>query len=277
MNHILVPIDFSLLSEKAYFTAADICLKTGSEITLLNVVAASGEVLVDISGNLIDSEDFDSSSVKSQLNASVERIDSWYKHVENVKVNIKALPGQVEEVVLHEIKSGKYDLVVMGTHGSSGLKEVFVGSHTEHIAMQSTIPVLSMKDTEKDLGRVVLASAFSRAFTVPRVFSNLCTALGAHVTFLHIKTLDSAASNTEIAMRMDQTAMASGIQVYEKVVFEATDIESGIETYCNNHKTGLLAIESKGRTGLIKWLSGCISADLINHYEHALFTFKLNN
>jgi len=102
-------------------------------------------------------------------------------------------------------------------------------------------------------------------------------ALGAHITLLHIKTLDSSASNNEILIRMDQTAVASRLPVYEKVIYEANDVESGIETYCYNHKTGLLALESKGRTGLIKWLSGCISADLINHYEHALLTFKLHH
>jgi hypothetical protein len=47
------------------------------------------------------------------------------------------------------IKAQKVDLIVMGTHGASGLKEFFVGSNTEKIVRTSDVPVISIKGSVK--------------------------------------------------------------------------------------------------------------------------------
>jgi hypothetical protein len=73
---------------------------------------------------------------------------------------------------------------------------------------------------------------------------------------------------------MNKQAMIAGIHQFEKAFFTSSDLEQGLEDYCEQNKSGLLVIESKGRRGLNQWISGCISADLVNHYQHALLTFK---
>jgi nucleotide-binding universal stress UspA family protein len=277
MPDILVPVDLSPLSDKAFRFATLIAGKLQCGITLLHVVPASGEVLVDIAGNLIDTEDFDTSAISKSIHESQTRLHEWADRISEMPVKTLSRPGQTEAVILQEIISGDYCLVVMGTHGATGMKEFFLGSHTEHIAMKSPVPVLSVKDTEMELKKVVFASSFSGTMQLPPVIGTLCKALEAEVTFLHIRTLSDSSGDLKIYQNMDRTAEASGISPHHKVVFAADGIEEGIDSYCEQHHTGLLAVESKGRSGITKWVSGCVSADLINHYEHALLTYKASN
>jgi nucleotide-binding universal stress UspA family protein len=218
MKQILVPVDLSGLSEKAWRLAADVASKLQMGVTLLHVIPASGEVLVDVTGNLIDSEDFDTSEISMKMQESALKLEEWKKLFPGLSVSALARPGQAEEVILNEVKKNSYELLVMATHGATGMKEFFVGSHTEHIAMKSTVPVLSIKDTEKDISRVVFASSFSGVMPVPSMLPALCKALNAHVTFLHIKTPSDASRDLEITQNMDLTASKCGITVSEKVI-----------------------------------------------------------
>ena len=275
MKQILVPVDLSGLSEKAYRLAADVAAKLNMGITLLHVVPASGEILVDVTGNLIETEDFDTSAIKARIAESCSTLAGWKSWYPAIKVEARTRPGQAEEVILNELKqSDQYQLIVMATHGATGMKEFFIGSHTEHIAMKSKVPLLSIKDTEKDLSRVVFASSFSGVMPVPAFFGQLCEALQADVTFLHIQTPSEATDKQVIESNMEKTAAACGISLRSKVIFAAQQVEEGIEQFTTAHQAGLLVLESKGRTGLSRWVAGCVSADLINHYEHALLTYK---
>lgn len=276
MKQILIPVDLSPLSRKALQVAAGIAGKLNFGITLLHVVPVSGEVLVDVTGNVIDSVDFDVTAIRSQLDRSASELSSWRHDVPSTEIICKSLPGQPEGVILNEIKSGAYEMVIMATHGATGIKEFLVGSHTEHIAMKSPVPVLSIKDTEKDLSNVVYASSFSGTMETPALFGELCKALNARVTLLHIRTLSDNSSDDTIYRNMDLTAQKCGLADYKRVIHEANGVEEGIESFCSEIRAGLLVLESKGRTGLSRWVAGCVSADLINHYEHALLTFKKN-
>lgn len=275
MKQILVPVDLSALSEKAYRLAADVASQLQMGITLLHVVPASGEILVDVTGNLIETEDFDTSAIKAKIADSCSTLAVWKTWYPQLSVQPKTRPGQAEEVILNELKqSDSYELIVMATHGATGMKEFFIGSHTEHIAMKSNVPLLSIKDTAKDLSRVVFASSFSGVMPVPAFFGKLCEALKADVTFLHVHTPSEATNRSMIEANMGKTAAACGIKLGSKVIFDAQNVEEGIENFTTAHKAGLLVLESKGRTGLSRWVAGCVSADLINHYEHALLTYK---
>ena len=73
----------------------------------------------------------------------------------------------------HEInnvaKDFKADLIVMGSHGASGLKEVFVGSNTEKVVRTSDIPVLVVKNQIREftMDKVVFACDFNIDFIEP--------------------------------------------------------------------------------------------------------------
>jgi nucleotide-binding universal stress UspA family protein len=50
--------------------------------------------------------------------------------------------GTPWQCIVDEARAGKYDLIVMGTHGRSGIRRVLMGSVAEHVLRQSPGPVL---------------------------------------------------------------------------------------------------------------------------------------
>ena len=59
-------------------------------------------------------------------------------------VSVRALPAAAKELPA--------DLVVMSTHGRTGLKHVFLGSVTDHVVRQAPCPVLIVRDREHEFG-----------------------------------------------------------------------------------------------------------------------------
>ena len=272
--HILVPCDFSNLSRLAFQSGIKLAECTGGKVTLLHVIAAGGDVLVDISGNLIESSEMDLSMVKSEMDIAREKIDSMIKSARYENVDFKVLPGQIEEVVTHETSISNYDLVIMGTHGAYGLKELFVGSHTEHVAMKSHAPVLAIKNPDHSFKDIVFAASFAEAIIIPTIVLQFQKCFNANLHLLNVETKDSTINKQEVSNRMNEVGSKYQIPVERLHIVPGFDVETGIENFCTDKNIGLVVMETKGRTGINRWINGCISAGLVNHTPFALLTFK---
>ncbi|MBK9425472.1 MAG: universal stress protein [Bacteroidetes bacterium] len=272
--HILVPCDFSNLSNLAFQSAVKLAECSNGTVTLLHVIAAGGDVLVDISGNLIETSEMDLSMVRSDMDIARARIDSMIRSTGYANVDFKVLPGQIEEVVTHETTLSNYDLVIMGTHGAYGLKELFIGSHTEHIAMKSRSPVLAIKSADHSFANIVFASSFSEPVLIPHVVLQFQKCFNATLHLLNVETKDSTINKQEVSHKMNKVASNYHIPVDRLHIVPAFDVETGIENFCTEQNVGLVAMETKGRTGINRWINGSISAGLVNHTPYALLTFK---
>jgi nucleotide-binding universal stress UspA family protein len=272
--HILVPSDFSNLSNLAFQTAVKFAECTGGRVTLLHVIATSGDVLVDISGNLVESSDMDLSMVRSEMDIAREKIDSLIKGAGYANIDFKVLPGQIEDIVTRETTITKYDLVIMGTHGAFGLKELFVGSHTEHVAMKSHAPVLAIKSADHSFNHIVFAASFAESVIIPEVVLQFQKCFQATLYLLNVETKDSSINKQDVSSKMHEVASKYNIPADRINIVPGFDVETGIENFCTEQNIGLVVMETKGRTGINRWINGCISAGLVNHTPYALLTFK---
>ena len=143
MNRILVPVDFSDQAKYACKVAASIANKTNSEIILLH--------MFDVPTQTIDPGNSSGTSGGAQA-------IYYMKGVHRKFEEFKALPffkgltvkedvrfHKAFEGVIEESKKLEVDLIVMGSQGATGLKEMFVGSNTEKVVRHSHIPVLVIK------------------------------------------------------------------------------------------------------------------------------------
>lgn len=272
MKNILVPVDFSELSDNAVQLAKELSDKFNSRVRFLHAVPVAGEVLLDDEGRLIESVSYDLGPIRKDMAEAEKQMSALISGMERYESLLAY--GKIEEVILNEMKRNNYDLLIMATHGAAGLKGAIIGSHTEHIAMQSKVPVLSLKTTEHVFTDVVYASSFRNSDPPPSAVVNLMNELADKITFLHVLEPGKEGRKDEVEQNMNKQALICGIHNFEKAFHTASDLEQGLEDYCEKNKSGLLVIESKGRRGLNQWISGCISADLVNHYQHALLTFK---
>lgn len=141
MQKILVPTDFSTAAMKAVTYAAEIAQKTGAVIFLLHVIEPVAE-------GLRQHYPLHERLHEENANAGFSELDNMQKSVAeiypNVKIKTELAKGTVINSILAFANEQQMDLIVMGTTGATGLKEIFMGSVAAATISRTKIPVLTV-------------------------------------------------------------------------------------------------------------------------------------
>lgn len=277
MKKILIPIDFSDLSRYAYELGKQLQAVLDAELHFIHVINLPSHILTNKEGELFDDDEMDVRPFREARQQAEAKLAQWISG--DRKMVYKVLYGHINDSLLSYAKSIKADMVLMGTHGAFGMKEFFTGSHAEYLAMHADMPILSLKgNLSKGIERMLLAADFTA--TVPANIDLLLAlrqALKAQIYLLQIQLKGKKRSEVDIQTRMSAFAEKHGLEEVSYAIFPADDLEEGIVRFAANNNIDLIAIGSMQRTGLNKLINGCISADLVNHVEKPIFTFKLRD
>ncbi len=145
-KHILCPVDFGSLTEKAARNAVSIAQKTGASVTLLHVHAVP--IYATASGGVAPTPTM-LSDTSDELQRSLDQLKDKLTTGE-VELNTRLVMGRdsIAGTVLEVAKEIGADLVVMGSHGRSGIARFVLGSVAEQVIRNTDIPVLITPDTE---------------------------------------------------------------------------------------------------------------------------------
>ncbi|MEZ4875317.1 MAG: universal stress protein [Flavobacteriaceae bacterium] len=278
MKKILVPIDFSQHSAYALEVASQLAKKYHTEIVAMHMMGLSEAVI-----NKDDSNDMMQAMYYMKL--AEKRFEDFLDRdflkgltVHTTVQNYKHF-NEIDSVA----KEFHCDLIVMGSHGSSGIKEVFVGSNTEKVVRNSEIPVLVIKNKPDHftLEKVVFASNFDKeAILVFRKAKRLFDALGAKMKLVYVNTPgDGFFSTQEMHNRVLQfllEAKADGEYALTDVdTYNAYTVEEGVFAYSNMVDADAIVMPTHGRKGLAHFFSGSISEDMVNHSTLPVITLKM--
>lgn len=142
---ILVPVDYSDHSKASVRFAAELARSVGAELDVVHVwdrpSYASDAVLVRRPG-----EDHCSLAELIQSNAESDMNDflGSLSLPPGAKLGHRLLSGDPAGKLLEELRRGKHDLVVLGTHGRTGLMHLLLGSVAEKLVRLSPVPVLTV-------------------------------------------------------------------------------------------------------------------------------------
>ena len=141
-QNILVPFDLSNQSTKAFKVALDVAQKYGSKITLITCVEG------DAWHHKFYDARIDSELLKKQTKAAkkeMEKLENMANKVDvSIKLQILKSVSVVKDIVVFA-KSRKTDLVVMGSHGRTGLDKAILGSVANGVIQKIQCPVLLIK------------------------------------------------------------------------------------------------------------------------------------
>lgn len=136
---ILVPTDGSETSSKAIKAGCVLAKETGGKVTVLNVIPVYGDQ-VDLATKTGLSEVFAGES--KAIMAKAEEVAKEY----NVNVNFLVVDeGYPADEIVRVANEEKADLIVIGSHGSTGVTHIVMGSTAEQVLHQSSCPVLVIK------------------------------------------------------------------------------------------------------------------------------------
>ncbi len=274
MKKILVPTDFSEHAGYALKVAAQIARKNGGEIFLLHMLELPHQASDAVGTG------HDLPEIMLFKNAAINKLEDLMddESLADLKVSEIIQFELAFDGIMNISKKNDVDLIVMGSHGASGFKEMFIGSNAEKVVRNSDIPVLIIKKEAGDfeVNKFVFASDFSDEIKKP--FAKVVEFANKFEAELHLVMINTPSSfkPTHIAQEIMKNFVSGfTINKYSTHIYNDVNVESGVLNFTNTIDADLIGMCTHGRKGLSHFFNGSVSEDLVNHAVRPVVTFKI--
>lgn len=273
MKKILVPCDFTTTSNHAFRFACEMAKKNKAELFLLHIV----EMPV-LHSSFVPVFAYEASylkGVKAKVNNMFEGMKS--KWAGKLKVHLAVEHGSIQACIKKFILKKGIDLIVMGTHGSSGIREFTVGSNTEKTVRTSVVPVIAVKKTTnlQSIKNIIFPSDLTlpdkKMINSLKALQNL---FKAKLQILTINTPYFFNSDKVIKNRFQEFINQTQLKNYSFVIYNDVTEELGITNFAAQQKNKLIAMPTHGRKGISHLLNGSITEDVVNHIDCPIWTYR---
>ncbi len=149
LQQILVPTDLSPASTRVLAEAQEFATTFGASIDLLYVWSAPTLVAPEsvITGVGINEQPL-LDWVRASANEQLAKFETDARRAGIAVRSALCETGDPATTILERAASGKYDLLVMGTHGRTGLSHMLMGSVAEKVVRRAPCPVLTVRTPE---------------------------------------------------------------------------------------------------------------------------------
>lgn len=262
VDRLLVPIDGSDCANNAVDYAIALADRFDATVTLLTVVDERRLENPKYAGHERD-------AATALVTEAAERLQEA-----GVAVETAVRVGQPAEEIVSETDELSADLVVMGTHGRSGVERLLIGSVADGVIRRSSVPVLAVPPdattvafenvlVATDGGRVAtravgLGSVVAHAFDGRLHAISVVEPTGLGVDVRSAELYDVLSDRAEGALEaVESRATAAGIDI-------TTAIEYGqpanrVSAYSQDHDVDLVVLGTHGRSGLDRLLLGSVA------------------
>lgn len=278
MKKILVPVDFSEHAGYALEVAAKLAKDYNAEITVLHMMGLSEAYLSKSESEEAAEAHFYMKLAKKRFNSFLDK-----PYLKDVKITEMVQNYKIFSEINELAKEEQIDLVVMGSHGASGVSEIFVGSNTEKVVRSSDIPVLVIKEPRPSFKPKLVVFACDFAVESIRAYHNAQSFFAKwnvqlHLVYVNLPNEDFR-NTMEIKKKVDLflSVAHNGELPPNTEIVHISDysIESGIFNHAKDVKADLIAIPTHGRSGIAHFFKGSIGEDLVNHANLPVITFKV--
>jgi len=277
MKKILVPVDFSPKSEEALKVAANIARKIGGEIYTLHLLDIPDSEIDMIDGNKVPKGPMAMMLFENTHEKFDEFLDKDY--LDNIPVYEKVMTDAPLEGISEFAKQNNIDFIVMGSHGTSGMEEFFVGSNTEKVVRSSKIPVLVVKQPADKfkVEKVVIAGKFTGMHM--KEFKKIMEFLkmfDPKIYLLRVNTISNFKSTKELDEIFE--AFLKKVPEYKcltPVIYDDYTVQEGIFNFAGKIDADLIALATRGRQGIMHFLSDSIAERVVNAAKRNILTIKV--
>lgn len=268
---ILVPLDGSLLSQRALEPAVALADQTGATLLLVRApVADTLSFAVSEAGQAELRREV--LTYLDSIRASTER--------PNLSPTTQLIEGDVASAIIDVAVSQQVDLIIMSTHGYSGLTRWVLGSVTEKVLRSAPCPVLAVRVARRPQKILITldGSELSEGALEPGL--SLAQGLGADAILLRtVPQLTLPASNADerdlnqqqqhdLIEEAEAYLQARSVSYTRSGVAIKTEVSIGpaaekILEYIEVFGIDLIVMATHGRTGLKRWVYGSVTAKVL--------------
>src|SRR5687767_13019264 len=143
VRRILHPTDFSPASGPAFAKALALAKDTGAELILVTVLDALPPLASEA---YVSRQTYDRIAAEGRA-AAQQRLDRPVTRARKAGVRARGLvlEGRTHEQILKAAKQQRADLIVMGTHGRTGLTKLLIGSVASRVVATARCPVVTVR------------------------------------------------------------------------------------------------------------------------------------
>ena len=276
---ILFPTDFSNAAENAFVFALKVAKHLKAQVTVLHIYSVPEiSPWIDFSrlsreiNEEVTLDEFEHFKDQIEVLKRIEKENG----VQDLDVNYSLRESKsVVPAILAESNEVKTDLIIMGTTGASGLKEMIFGSVASKVMEESGCPVLLVP--EKAVYRGMVRIGLTMDYLPedrPLVKETLAFAkkLGAHLYCFHVDIIDQHKKQGK------SNPLPADFKNDPDISFHTTyslDIEKGILEYCKEHQLDMLVMRVHHRNRLREIISYSLAKKVAYHTHIPMLTFHV--
>ncbi len=262
MKKILVGIDFLDCSINALIHAISIANIAKSDIILLwvNRPEYNKEVFL-----------FEPDKLQLVVKEKFQELIDKYQPTLDGKMTYKIREGKVYKEVVSEAEESKADLIIIGTHGSSGFEEFWIGSNANKVVSFTKLPIITIRggiDIRRPLNRIVMPidSTLETRQKVPFT-AKLAKMHDAEIFVVSVYTTKVRAVRIRVDSYTDQVKeYLDEMEVKHTVdTLDADNLTTASIEYAKKINANLISIMTEQeRTTTNLWL-GSYAQQMVNH------------
>ena len=272
--NLLIPTDFSPVSEQAIQTAYKLAKNIDAKIHILHVIEANDAIIAE---NPDLSEAIDLKAFHKKEANAAEKFNALKEagldFVPHVKIGL--LTKEINKVA-REISA---NLLIMGTEGSSGFMEKISGSDAQHVVRQLEVPVLTLRPgtSINELKNILLVADFEHFGKGEQInmIKQIADAFDSTIHLLQIIKEEDEPYADEILEQMKFFAKEHQLVKFETNFYRDKKVADGVRNFNKEAEMDLVCIRTHGRKGISHFLFGSIAERLVNHCLKPLLTFHL--
>ncbi len=277
IKNILVTVDFSGISEIAMCEAMTLSRLLKVNVFLLHVVEYTGyysSMGPDIEKNLPSLPD-----VTNVVQKKMENIRAEIKKKFEVNTTIHLATGQVHAEIIDFSKRNSIDLIIMGTHGTSGYKEFFIGSNAQRVVTLSDIPVLTIqKKTAKSGFKNILIpidnSLHSREKVNMAILVAVVSSAKIHLIGLSAPKDQQELKEINIKLRSVEQVVHSHSLEYITSIINGENLSEAALKYASENNCDLIVINTGHESNITGIFLGALAQQIVNHSRIPVLSCK---
>jgi len=277
MKRILVPCDFSASARQAYKFAVELATAAEGEIFVMHAITfpVIYETTFGVQPYQLNEEEV--RKMVDNAKETFERMKLAHPAPSSVPISFYTVHDYLLPAIRSVASQKNVDLIVMGTSGSSGLEEVFVGSNTEKVVRFATIPVIAIRTAPffSSLRNIVFPNTMELNQTelMLRV-KGLQKFFNATLHLLMINTPTRFLRDHEANEAMEAFASHYQLENYTINFRNNPHEREGILDFVTETKADMLAMGTHGRRGIAHLFFDSITEAVVNRVACPIWTYS---
>jgi nucleotide-binding universal stress UspA family protein len=267
IEKILIPMDFSETAMKAVDHAAFIAKAFKAEIILLHVIEKHWEHFNIIQPELVVPQ-------PSGLIPMVEKKLAQIASDISTKYGVKSITitsnGNIFSEIIAVSDEHHVDLIIMGTHGTKGVVEFFIGSNTYKIVTKSKCPVLSIQKNAETVGFKNILLPIDNSLHSRQKVNHVIILAKAFEATIHIAGIadsDDASEMKKFELKIEQVEnliKKSNIKYTSNIVVDSNPLRV-TNIYAKTVNADLIVIMTDQDEKITGNLLGTFAQQIVNH------------